>query len=93
MRRILVSLAAAMVILAGTPALAAETISDHVPVKREIIPGSELMTSQERENYRQRMRAVRTPQEQEQVRAAHVMQMRARARLRGLQLADPGEKK
>lgn len=82
-----------MVILAGTPAHAAETTSDRVPVKREIIPGSELMTSQERESYRQRMRAARTPQEQEQVRAAHVTQIRARARLRGLQLADPGEKK
>lgn len=59
------------------------------PVKREIIPGSELMTPQERERYRQRIRAAATPQEEEKVRADHVKQMQERARVRGLQLADP----
>jgi hypothetical protein len=59
------------------------------PVKREIIPGSELMTSQERERYRQRIRGAATPQEEEKVRADHVKQMQERARVRGLQLVDP----
>jgi hypothetical protein len=63
------------------------------PVKREIIPGSELMTSQERERYRQRIRATATPQEEEKVRADHVKQMQERARVRGLQLADPAVKR
>ena len=57
------------------------------PVQREIIPGSELMTSGERERYRQRMRAAGTPDKQAQVREQHVKQMRERARLRGLELA------
>lgn len=70
---------------AAMPAAAATT----EPVKREIIPGSELMTSQERERYRQRIRAAATPQEEEKVRADHVQQMQERARVRGLQLADP----
>lgn len=70
---------------AAMPAAAATT----QPVKREIIPGSELMTSQERERYRQRIRAAATPQEEEKVRADHVQQMQERARVRGLQLADP----
>lgn len=57
------------------------------PIQREIIPGSELMTSAERERYRQRMRTARTPDKQAAVREQHVKQMRQRARLRGLELA------
>jgi len=59
------------------------------PVKREIIPGSELMTSGERERYRRRMREARRPEEETRVREEHVKQMRERARLRGLSLAEP----
>ena len=57
--------------------------------QREIIPGSELMTSQEREAYRQRYAAAKTDQERAKVRAEHVKAMEERARLRGLQLAQP----
>jgi ABC-type transport system involved in cytochrome bd biosynthesis fused ATPase/permease subunit len=57
--------------------------------KREIIPGSELMTSGEREAYRQRYAAAKTEAEKEQVRAEHVKAMEERARLRGLQLVHP----
>lgn len=71
----------------GAGVFAAESASStQAPVKREIIPGSELMTSQEREGYRQRVRGAKTPQEQEKVRAEHIGQMRERARLRGLRL-------
>lgn len=74
----------------GAGAMAAEAEkSEAAPVKREIIPGSELMTHQERERYRQRMRSAKTPQEQEKVRAEHTGQMRERARLRGLRLPEP----
>jgi hypothetical protein len=59
--------------------------------KREIIPGSELMTSEEREQYRQRMAAAGSDEERARVRAGHVKQMQERARLRGLQLVDPNE--
>ena len=57
-------------------------------VRREIIPGSELMTPRERERYRQRIRAAKTADEEARVREQHVMQMRERARLRGLRLPD-----
>jgi len=71
-------------------AIAAEAgRNEAAPVKREIIPGSELMTPQEREGYRQRMRSAKTPQEQDKVRAEHIGQMRERARLRGLRLPEP----
>lgn len=57
--------------------------------QREIIPGSELMTSQEREAYRRRYAAAKTDEERAKVRAEHVKAMEERARLRGLQLAHP----
>ena len=60
-----------------------------VATEREIIPGSELMTTRERERYRERMRAAGTRENQAQVRESHVKQMRERARLRGLDLAPP----
>lgn len=57
--------------------------------KREIIPGSELMTSREREQYRRRYAAAKTDAERDKVRADHIRAMEERARLRGLQLAPP----
>lgn len=57
--------------------------------KREIIPGSELMTSKEREEYRRRYAAAKTEAEKEKVRAEHVKAMEERARLKGLQLVYP----
>ena len=59
------------------------------PAKREIIPGSELMTAQERERYRQRIRAAKTYAEEEKVRGDHDRAIRERARVRGLQLREP----
>ena len=56
--------------------------------QRELIYCADLMTSEEREAYRELMRAARTPQEQSELRAAHQEQMHARARELGL---DPVE--
>ena len=57
--------------------------------RHEIIPGSELMTSAEREDYRKRYAAARTDAEREKVRTEHIKAMQERARQRGLQLAEP----
>ena len=57
--------------------------------KHEIIPGSLLMTSEEREQYRQRMAAAKSDEEREQLRARHYKAMNERARLHGLRLAEP----
>lgn len=78
----------AMVIGGGLPAAVAAPAEPAPPVQREIIPGSELMTSQEREAYRQRMRGARTPEERERLRAEHVKAMEERGRMRGLQVID-----
>lgn len=61
--------------------------------KREIIPGSELMTSKEREDYRRRYAAAQTDADKEKVRAEHIKAMQERARLRGLELAPPAAPK
>lgn len=80
------SLALLALALAGVAAPAAA--GEATAVKREIIPGSELMTTQERERYRLRLRGAGTPGERERLRAEHVKAMEERAQLRGLQLID-----
>lgn len=55
---------------------------------RERIFGSRLMTPQERNEYRSRMRELRTHREREEFRREHHARMLERARERGLQLAD-----
>ncbi len=70
------------------PAPADPAPTDPAPLKREIIPGSELMTTQERERYRLRLRGAGTSGERERLRAEHVRAMEDRAQLRGLQLID-----
>lgn len=100
--RILVSLGAAAVMLAAAIDVAGqqtqareqtETRTQERAGKREIIPGSELMTPKEREDYRRRYAAARTDAEREKVRAEHIHAMQERARLRGLELALPAPRK
>ena len=50
--------------------------------------GSKLMTAQERNEYRNRMRAAKTVQEREQIRAEHHERMKVRAKERGVTLPD-----
>lgn len=69
-------------------AAALDAVGAEQPVKREIIPGSELMTPQERDRYRQRIRGAKTPEEEQKVRSEHLHQVRERARLRGLRLPE-----
>ncbi len=77
----------------AAPSTATSAAQTAPSVKREIIPGSELMTSQERERYRQRIRGAKGPTEEEKVRSDHTAQMRERARVRGLQLREPEPQK
>lgn len=93
--RIIISLGAAAVMLAAVLDAAGQPQSqsrEQVQAragKREIIPGSELMTSKEREDYRRRYAAAKTDADREKVRSDHIKAMQERARLRGLQLALP----
>lgn len=57
---------------------------------REYIYGAELMTPQEREEYRQRTGSGKTDADRLQIRERHREQLRARARQRGIELSEPG---
>ena len=55
---------------------------------RERIYGSQMMSRQEQDDYRARMRNMKTEQAREAFRLEHHSQMQARARERGVSLAD-----
>ncbi len=86
--RTLLPLLAATAFALTCAALPPAAAADPAPVQREIIPGSELMTTQERERYRLRLRGAGTPEERERLRAEHVRAMEERAQLRGLHVID-----
>ena len=50
--------------------------------------GSQMMTLQERNDYRARMNAAKTGQERDQIRQTHHEQMKERAKQRGVTLPD-----
>ena len=52
------------------------------------IYGSQLMTKQERNEFRNRMRSAKTAEEREQIRAEHHERMMVRAKERGVTLPD-----
>jgi hypothetical protein len=56
--------------------------------EQEQIYGSQLMTEQERAEYRARMRAAATREEQENIRMEHHQQMRERAARQGITLPE-----
>lgn len=80
--------AALAVILVAAPLTCAAAPAEPAPVQREIIPGSELMTTQERERYRQRLGGAGSAEERERLRAEHVKAMEERGRVRGLKVID-----
>lgn len=55
---------------------------------REMIYGSQLMTEQERNAYRERIRMAKTNEERERIRAEHHKEMLARAKERGVTLPE-----
>jgi len=55
---------------------------------QEQVYGSQLMTQQERTAYQARMRAAKTQEERERIRAEHHEQMKVRAKERGVTLPD-----
>ena len=55
---------------------------------RTRIYGSQLMTNQERVEYRARMRDAKTAEEREQIRNEHHEQMKVRAKERGVSIPD-----
>jgi hypothetical protein len=90
-RTLMVSALATALILSTGFALAADKGSGQERVqtqKQEQIYGSQLMTKQERAEYRNTMRATKTAEKREQIRKRHRQRMRKRARVHGLTLPD-----
>jgi hypothetical protein len=77
-------MALALSVSALSGALAQAPAKDNAPP----IYGSQLMTQQERTEYRNRMSQAKTAEERERLRQEHHRQMQARAQERGITLPD-----
>ena len=73
---------------AADPAQSREQTQSTEQMQAQRIYGYELMTPQERVEYRNRMRAMKTVQEREAFREEHHRQMQERARAQGKTLPD-----
>lgn len=85
------AIAASMAVAASASAVAQPTTQTpaQAPVQaQERIYGSQLMTAEERSEYRQRMRELKTQQERDELRKAHHAKMQERAKERGVVLPD-----
>ena len=80
---------AAGAILAMSSGAIAQTPAPTQAQTQQRIYGSQFMTVQERNDYRQQMRALQNQQEREQFRSEHHTKMQERAKERGLTLPDP----
>lgn len=90
-KSVLLSVAAAFLLLPSGLVRAAdqETAREKVQNQTQLqIYGSQLMTQQERIEYRARMRAAKTAGERQQIRKEHHEQMQERAKAKGLTLPD-----
>lgn len=82
------ALTGALILASGFAAAADQERTQQQVQKQEQVYGSQLMTQQERVDYRSRMRAAKTVEEREQVRMEHHERMKERAKQRGVALPD-----
>lgn len=82
------TMAAALGIGSGMAPAAEQPAPKPPASKVEPIYGSQLMTQDERNEYRAKMRAAKTREEREALRAEHHSAMQARAKERGVTLPD-----
>lgn len=88
-RRLLAAaVAGALSIVAGVTAAAEQAAAEKPAVKSEPIYGYQMMTPQERDEYRAKMRNARSVTERQAIRDEHHATMVERAKERGLSLPD-----
>lgn len=90
-RPLVMSAFATALFLSAGFALAAEQApaQEKTQTKKQIqVYGSQLMTQQERVEYRAKMRAAKSAEEREQIRKEHHESMKERAKERGVALPD-----
>ena len=88
---LIVGLLAVGLLFSGRSLIAAEQPQQKVQGQtksQERIFGSQLMTEKERAEYRERMRAAKTPEDREKLRKEHHERMVARAKERGVTIPD-----
>jgi len=78
-------LAVSLFVALGVPV---PVVADSHMQARECVYVSEIMTQQERTEYRDRMRALKTEQEREAFRQEHHQKMQERAKAQGKRLPD-----
>ncbi|MDP1929787.1 MAG: hypothetical protein Q8K62_14875 [Thiobacillus sp.] len=83
---LLISAMASSLLLAFNPAFAADPPMQNQA--QEQVYGSQLMTMQERTEYQARMRAAKSMEAREKIRAEHHKEMQVRARQQGVTLPD-----
>ena len=77
-----------LIVCALAGALSLSAVLSIASDQQKQIYGSQLMTQQERDEYRAKMRAAKTPEEQEQIRREHHEIMKERAKAQGITLPD-----
>jgi hypothetical protein len=90
-RALIISVVTGTLVLASSWALAAEQERTRQGTQlqtQEQIFGSQLMTEEERAEYRARMRSARTVEEREAIRLEHHQRMRERAAAQGITLPE-----
>ena len=88
-KMVILSVATTALALSFGIAVAAEQERTQQQIQtQEQIYGSQMMTPQEREEYRLRMRATKTVEEREQLRREHHERMKTLAKERGITLPD-----
>ena len=98
-RTLVMSVLTSGLLLAASSSYATDEMTTQEPVKvqlqtkdqvqkKEQIYGSQMMTSQERVEQRKKMRAAKTTEDRERIRAEHHEAMKMRAQERGVNLPD-----
>ena len=98
-RTLVMSVLTSGLLLAASSSYATDEMTTQEPVKvqlqtkdqvqkKEQIYGSQMMTSQERIEQRKKMRAAKTTEDRERIRAEHHEAMKMRAQERGVTLPD-----
>lgn len=87
-RTLMVSALAAVLSLPAAVSAAEPAPLQEKAQAQQQVYGSQLMTPQERSDYRAKMRAAKTLEEREQIRKDHHEAMKERAKARGVTLPD-----
>lgn len=88
-RALMVTVLTGFLVAADGLALAADQAREESGERvQEKMYGSQLMTEQERMEYRNKMRAAKTAQEREKIRREHHESMKVRAKERGVMIPD-----